>query len=188
VAGQDVTLTLGDGQRAAELLDPICALYDAVFSQPPFHWTARHSEQHRERLEQLLSNSTFGLTTAQAGAGELVGFAYGVALRPDTRWWQGSTEPLPRELTEEWPGRTFALIDLAVAIKWRRHGIGRGLLDLLLGSQREQRATLSVQPAAAETKAFYERLGWQLVGRVAGAPGESSPWYDLYVLPLQFKP
>jgi len=35
VAVEDVTLALGDGQRAAELLDAICTLYDAVFSQPP---------------------------------------------------------------------------------------------------------------------------------------------------------
>ena len=34
MAVQDVTLTLGGSQRAAELLDPICALYDAVFSVP----------------------------------------------------------------------------------------------------------------------------------------------------------
>jgi len=188
VAVQDVTPTLGDGQRAAELLDPICALYDAVFSRPPFHWTAQHSEQHRERLEQLVSNPTFGLATAQADDGRLVGFAYGVALKPDTRWWHGFTEPLPAEVTEEWSGRTFALIDLAVAVERRRQGIGRGLLELLLGSRREQRATLSVQPVAADTQAFYERLGWRLVGRVAGAPGESSPWYDVYVLPLQLKP
>jgi ribosomal protein S18 acetylase RimI-like enzyme len=187
VDAQDVTLALGDSQRAAELLDPICALYDSVFSRPPFHWTAEHSAQHRQRLEQLLDNPTFGLATAQAG-NELVGFAYGVALRPDTRWWQGFTEPLQAEVTEEWPGRTFALIDLAVAVERRRQGIGRGLLELLLGSRRERRATLSVQPVATDTKMFYECLGWQQTGRVAGTPEESSPWYDVYGLPIQFMP
>ena len=183
----EVALALGGSPRAAELLDDICALYEAAFSRPPFHWTSGHSEQHRQRLEQLLDNPTFSLATAHAGGGT-VGFAYGVALRSDTRWWQGFTEPLPAELTEEWPGRTFALIDMAVAVGRRRQGVGRGLLELLLGSRCEQRATLSVQPAAADTRAFYGRLGWQRIGRVAGAPGESSPWYDVYVLPLQFRP
>jgi ribosomal protein S18 acetylase RimI-like enzyme len=177
-------MTLGGGQRAGELLDPLCALYDAVFSQPPFHWTNQHSRRHRERLVRHLDSPTFGLATAQAGDGDVVGFAYGTALPPDTRWWKGFTEPLPAEVGEEWPGRTFALIDLAVAVERRRQGIGRGLLDLLLGSRPEQRATLSMQPVAMDTKLFYERLGWQLVGRVAGEPGESSPWYDVYVLPL----
>lgn len=187
MAVQDVTLALGDGKRAAELLDPICALYDAVFSQPPFRWTDEESAHHRQSLSELAHNPTFGLATAQA-RDELVGFAYGVRLSPTTSWWQGFEEPLPAELVAEHEDRTFALIDLAVAEAYRGQGLGRQLLDILLGSRAEERATLCVQPTATETQAIYEHLGWQRVGRKQAATDAVSPFWDVFLLPLQTKP
>jgi len=187
MAVQDVTLTLGDGRRAAELLDPICALYDAVFSQPPFRWTADESAHHRQSLVELARNPTFGLATAEAGD-ELVGFAYGVRLAPSTGWWQGFEEPPPAELVAEHGGRTFALIDLAVRSDYRKRGLGRELLDTLLNSRSEERATLAVQPVAEDTKTFYAHLGWQLVGTAKAPPQAVSPLFDLYVLPLHLTP
>jgi hypothetical protein len=89
---QDVTLAPGDGQRAAELLGDICALYDAVYSRPPFRWTDEESVHHRQSIVGLLANPTFGLATAQAGDG-LTGFAYGVRLAPTTGWWHGFEPP-----------------------------------------------------------------------------------------------
>jgi ribosomal protein S18 acetylase RimI-like enzyme len=184
---QDVSLALGDGQRAVELLDRICALYDAVFSQPPFRWTDEESAHHRQSLMELSRNPTFGLASAEAGD-ELVGFAYGVRLPPTTEWWRGFREPLPADLVAEYEGRTFALIDLAVAEAYRGQGLGRRLLDLLLGSRSEERATLCVQPTATETQAIYGHLGWQRVGRKEAAADAVSPLWDVFVLPLHAKP
>jgi len=73
-----------------------------------------------------------------------------------------------------------AVIDLAVRRDWRRRGVGRRLLATLLDSRTEERATLSVQPLAEESQAFYRRLGWQCVGRVIGVEGETAPFYDIY--------
>ncbi len=184
---QDVTLALRDGRRAAELLEPICALYDAVFSVPPFRWTEEESAHHRRSLVELIGDPTFGLATAGA-AGGLVGFAYGVRLAPTTGWWQGFEEPLRPELVAEHEGRTFALIDLAVDEGYRGQGLGRQLLDVLLGSRGEERATLCVQPTATETQAIYEHLGWQRVGRKRAGSGAVSPLWDVFVLPLQARP
>jgi ribosomal protein S18 acetylase RimI-like enzyme len=176
-------VTLGTAETAKELTETICALYQAVFSQPPFHWNEDEPAEHRRRLERLRNDPTFGITTAHMDD-ELVGFAYGVALKPDTKWWDGAIEPLPEELTTEWAGRSFAVIDLAVREDQRRKGVGRELLHVLLGSRSEERATLAVQPEAAETQIFYQHLGWQKAGRIEGASGDSAPWFDLYVLPL----
>jgi ribosomal protein S18 acetylase RimI-like enzyme len=183
----DVTLRHRDTRQAAALLDPICLLYDTVFSQSPFRWTDDESEHHRQYLIKLIANPTFTLVTAEA-ADELVGFAYGMALRPDTQWWSGMTEPLPDELTAEWKGRTFAIIDVAVREDYRKQGIGRALLDALLASRPEQRATLTVQPVAADTKEFYEHLGWQRVGTTKAPEGAVSPFFDVYLLQLHAKP
>lgn len=183
----NVTLKPANASQARALFEPICELYDMVFSQPPFNWTEGRSAAHRNDLERLLANPSFGAATAHVNT-ELVGFGYGVALRPDTRWWQGAVEPLPANLTAERPGRTFAVIDFGVHQEHRRQGIGRALLDMLLATREEERATLAVRPASTAAQAFYQRSGWRKVGRVAGLPGQPAPFFDLYVLPLKTKP
>ncbi len=134
-----------------------------------------------------MTNPTFGLATAEE-TDELVGFAYGVALGPDTSWWSGMVEPLPDELIAEWNRRTFAVIDLAVRDDCRKRGIGRALLGRLLGHRQEQRATLTVQPIATDTKQFYAHLGWQRLGTTRAPAGAVSPFFDVYLLPLHANP
>jgi ribosomal protein S18 acetylase RimI-like enzyme len=168
------------------LFDAICDLYDAVFSQPPFRWTDDESEHHRQSLADLMKNPAFGLVTAEVN-GELVGFAYGIALSGDTGWWSRVLEPLPENLTAEWNGRTFAVIDLAVREDYRKRGIGRALLDTLLANRPEERATLTVQPVAADTKEFYDHLGWQRLGTTKAPAGAVAPFFDVYLLTLQTK-
>ncbi|MGH3794690.1 MAG: GNAT family N-acetyltransferase [Pseudonocardiaceae bacterium] len=182
-----VTLTHHDGPPAAYLVDVICQLYDTIFSQPPFRWTDDESDHHRQSLTRLITNPTFGLVAAEV-TGELVGFAYGMALGPDTLWWSGMTEPLPEALTSEWNRRTFAVIDLAVREDYRKRGIGRALLDTLLGNRQEERATLTVQPVATDTKQFYAHLGWQRLGTTRAPAGAVSLFFDVYLLPLHTNP
>ncbi len=114
---QPVTVSLGDRITARALFDPICQLYDEIFSVPPFHWNPDESEQHRRRFKVAIASLGFGITTAVTDD-ELVGFAYGYQLPVSTRWWEGFLEPVPAELTTEYEGRTFAVIDLAVRQGW----------------------------------------------------------------------
>jgi GNAT superfamily N-acetyltransferase len=82
-----------------------------------------------------------------------------------TNWWEGFETPVPDNVTREWAGRTFAVIDLAVQREWRRRQIGRRLMNLLLDSRAEERATLAVQPQT-ESHTFYAAIGgWSVVGR-----------------------
>src|SRR4051794_32976849 len=110
----DVRLEVGAAELARPLLDPVCDLYDEVFSQPPFFWRDDESQLHRERLHGLLEDSTFGMAVAHVGD-ELAGFAYGFTLPPDTKRWTRLTEPVSVQLAAEWPGRTFVLFDYAVS-------------------------------------------------------------------------
>lgn len=178
-----VVVHLGTATTATRLFEPICHLYDAAFSQPPFRWTDDESAHHREMLNSLRTKSSFGIATAEQGE-QLVGFAYGYTLPVDTSWWTDFTEPLSAEITEEWDGRTFALIDLAVEASWRRRGVGRKLIDTLLAGRAEQRAVLSVQPTATETHAFYRNLGWTKIGTRRMPDWAVSPTFDIYTIPL----
>lgn len=182
-----VNIDLCSASEAERLIDPICDLYDETFSAAPFVWTDDESDHHRKMLRSLLTEPSFGIVTAKEN-GKLVGFAYGYTLPVTTRWWIGFHETLPPELTKERDGRTFALIDLAVQERWRTQGVGRQLIDTLLASRSEERATLSVQPTATGTQAFYNRLGWQKVGRTDAPPGAVSPAFDVYVIELCSRP
>jgi ribosomal protein S18 acetylase RimI-like enzyme len=176
----DVQLDAGGVDLARPLLDPICDLYDAVFSVPPFFWREDESVLHRERLEGLLDNPTFSVVVARR-ADELVGFAYGFALPTETKRWTYLTEPLPAQVAAEWPGRTFVLFDYAVDQRRRGQGIGRALHDTLLARRPEERATLTVQPTAIDTKRLYERWGWYQVGQMEGGGSAAAPMFDVYL-------
>ena len=100
----------------------------------------------------------FVLAEARHG-GYLVGYAFGVPLRPATSWWRDLTAPLPEELTAEHPGRTFALAELTVRAAWRRQGIGRDLHDLILDGRAEDRATAAIPAAAGPAQGCLPALG-----------------------------
>jgi ribosomal protein S18 acetylase RimI-like enzyme len=177
---EEFTVRVGNADLAAAHLDAICTVYDDVFSRPPFFWRDDESVLHRERLDQLLTNPTFGITTALARQ-DLVGFAYGFTLPATTRRWSNLTGPLPDETTRKWPGRTFVLFDFAVLPTARGLRVGKTLHNKLLASRAEQRATLTVQPTAADTKAIYQHWGWREVGQMEGGPTAAAPMFDVYL-------
>src|ERR1700756_1395483 len=102
----------------------------------------------------------FVLVAARSG-GYLIGYAAGMPLRPSTSWWREVTTTLPEDVTTEYPGRTFALVELLVRGSWRRQGIGRSLHDLILARRPEERATVVVPPAATAAQAAFQNWGWQ---------------------------
>jgi len=176
----DVRVEIGGAELARRLLDLICDLYDDVFSVPPFFWRDDESELHRQRLLRLVDDPTFGIAVARDGD-DLVGFAYGFSVPPDTKWWSDLVAPTEPTLTAEWPGRTFLLFDFGVRASRRGQGIGRMLHDAVLGSRGEERATLAVQPTAIDTKRIYQHWGWWRVGQVDGGPTAAAPAFDVYL-------
>jgi GNAT superfamily N-acetyltransferase len=175
-----IRLDLGGADLARPLLDPICEVYDEVFSEPPSHWHEEESELHRGRLLRLLDDPTFGITVARVGD-EMAGFAYGFTIPADTTRWTRLVVPVAEEVAREWPGRTFMLFDFAVRASYRGQGVGRTLHDRLLGRRSEERATLAVEPDTILSKQIYEHWGWHRVGEMMGAPGESSPSFEIYL-------
>jgi GNAT superfamily N-acetyltransferase len=110
----------------------------------------------------------FALAEARHG-GFLVGYAAGMPLRSSTSWWRDLTTPLPPDLTDERPGRTFALTDLLVRASWRRQGIGRELHGRLLRGRPEERATVVVAPGAGAAQQAFRSWGWRKVARTRGS-------------------
>ena len=166
-----------DGRQAEQYESDLIALHTETADDD-------QKELLRARFRVLRRQPGFVLATAWHG-GYLVGYATGLPLRPSTSWWRDLTTTVPDDLTDEHPGRTFALIDLAVRASWRRQGIGRALHDLILDGRPEERATLAVLPAATAAQQAFQQWGWQKVARSRdprpGPPAPGALIYDILV-------
>jgi ribosomal protein S18 acetylase RimI-like enzyme len=181
VTTPDITFELLDGTQAAAHAEELQALRAEVYAGPP-HGRDEDTALFARRFGVQRRQPGFALAEARHG-GYLVGYAAGMPLRPSTSWWRELTTPLPEEVTAEHPGRTFALVDLVVRASWRRQGIGQTLHDLILQNRPEERATLTVLPAAAPAQNAFRTWGWRKVARTRD-PGPGSPVADVLVIAL----
>ena len=181
----DITFQLLDGTQAAADADELQALHAEVYAKPPY---GRNDDAalFADRFRVQRRQPGFVLAEARHG-GYLVGYASGMPLRPSTSWWRDLTTPMSGEVTTEYPGRTFALLDLLVRASWRRQGIAKTLHDLILRTRSEERATLIVLPAATPAQNAFQKWGWRKVART-GDPRRGSPVYDVLVTTLPVKP
>jgi GNAT superfamily N-acetyltransferase len=170
-----MTFRLLDGTQAAAHADDLLALHVEVYGDQPDDGFAR-------RFRVLRRQPGFVLAEARHG-GFLVGYAFGVPLRPSTSWWRELTTSLPDEVTTEHPGRTFALVELLVRPSWRRQGIAGVLHDLILASRPEERATLAVPPTATPAQNAFRKWGWRKIARTHD-DGPGSPVSDVLIIPL----
>ncbi len=175
-----MTFDLLDGRQAAEHAAELQALHSEVYVDPPYGLDDDGMFAERFRVQRRQPG--FVLAEARRG-GFLIGYAAGMPLRSATSWWRDLTAPLPEDVTLEYPGRTFALIELLVRASWRRQGIGRTLHDLILQGRREERATLTVLPAATPAQSAFHNWGWRKVARTRD-PRPGSPVSDILVLTL----
>jgi ribosomal protein S18 acetylase RimI-like enzyme len=181
VPAPELTFQLLDGTQAAAHAEELQALHAEVYAAAPYRRDddpARFAGRFRVQRRQ----PGFVLAEARHG-GYLVGYALGMPLRPSSSWWADLTTPLPAELTAERPGRTFAVADLLVRAPWRRQGIGRSLHDLILSDRPEERATLTVLPAATAAQSAFRNWGWRKIARTRN-PHPGSPVSDVLLITL----
>jgi GNAT superfamily N-acetyltransferase len=182
VPAPEITLRLLGGAEAAGSGEDVSALRAEVCGAPPHRDSTSRDSAGKDGAGRDGADGGFGrrfgrqrrqpgfvLAEARHG-GYLVGYAFGVPLRPATSWWRDLTAPLPEELTAEHPGRTFALAELTVRAAWRRQGIGRDLHDLILDGRAEDRATAAIPVAAVPAQGAYQRWGWRKAARKHAEP------------------
>ena len=172
-----------DAGSVHTVLADVARLYEVVYAEPPYCEGPDDVEGFVNGIPRRTASPAFRLTLATV-RGTPVGFAFGHQLAPDTKWWQGATTPLPDEVTREYPGRTFAIIELAVDCRYRRRGIAKVLHDALIEGAAEERATLLVRPEAEPAQTAYEHWGYTRVGGIR--PWPDAPLYDAMVRDLKF--
>jgi hypothetical protein len=181
--GARVAFRLLNGDQAAEQFGELRALYREVYADPPYEWGDEHADMFAERFVVQCAQPGFALVEARAESG-LVGCCFGVTLQPSTPWWQHLLTPLPADVTTERTGRTLAVVEMLVRARWRRQHIAQTMHDMLLQGRPEERATLTVLPAALPALRAYAKWGWRTIAQKRN-PLPGSPVFDVLIKELQ---
>ena len=177
----DVSFTVDQASTSADYTPVVRSIYASVYAEPPYCEGAEDVEDFVEAWASRRNQPGFRLVVARS-AGEAVGFTFGHGLGVATRWWSGPRTCISDDVAHEYPGRTFAVIELAVVKPYRRRGIGRKLHNLLLAGLGNERVTLLVRPEAKAAQAAYRCWGYECVGQIQ--PFDGAPVYDAMVLHL----
>jgi len=180
-----ITYSRHSGTDAAMGLDDFLSAYEEVYAEPPYNEGPRDVAEFIEHYDAHTQRAGMRLILAREGA-EVVGFAYGYYLAPDTRWWANLQDvQLPSAYTREDGRRTFVILEMAVRKPWRRRGISTALHERLLDGVEAQRVTLTVrpEPEAAPARAAYVAWGYESLG--TSHPWDDAPFYECMVRPLR---
>ncbi|WBB59294.1 GNAT family N-acetyltransferase [Streptomyces sp. WMMC500] len=180
----EVTVERHDGPEAARTLGVLLPAYREIYVEPPYCEGPQDVVDFTEMFAIQSERPGFRVALAQH-TGEVVGFAYGFCLPPDTGWWRNLLTAAPAGFTAEDGRRTFAVIELAVRRRRRRQGIARRLHATLLEGLEVERVTLTVrpEPEAAPAQAAYAAWRYRKIGQ--SQPGDDAPVYDAMVLQLR---
>ena len=165
VPATEISFEQLDGRQAAAHAAELQSLHDEVYVDVP-----AVGGDFASRFRVQCRQPGFVLVAARSG-GYLIGYAAGMPLRPSTSWWREVTTTLPEQVTTEYAGRTFALVELLVRGSWRRQGVGGSLHDLILAGRPEERATAVVPPTATAAQAAFQNWGWRKIARARSAAG-----------------
>jgi len=180
---EGVDFRLISGDAAAQQVDELTALCREVYAEPPYEWDTEYEELFIKGFAWQRRTEGFGLVEARCGD-KLIAFGFGVPLPPTTSWWQQLMTPVSDDITHEHVGRTFALIELLVHKLWRRKHIAETIHHRLMQNRHEERATLTVLPAATAAQAAYAKWGWHKVAQKRN-PLPGSPIFDILVKELR---
>ncbi len=177
-----ISLTVDRCGTAEQHQAQVQSLYTAVYAEPPYGEGPEDVADFMKSWPRRQTQPGFRLVLAWHN-GEAIGFAFGHDLHAETRWWQGLQASTLDDLTSEYPGRTFAVIELGVLQPYRRHGVGHELHAHLIAGLPNERVTLLVRPEAAAAKTAYQSWGYQYVGKLQ--PFDNAPVYDAMILSLR---
>jgi GNAT superfamily N-acetyltransferase len=161
------------------LIDVYAEVYAREIAEDPFYSV----ERFEDRLKGHVAAPNWEAVVGEVD-GEVVGYAYGYALRAGKSWWTALRTPVGDDsLTDETGSRTFGLAEIMVKAPWRGTGIARTIHDELLSHRTEERAALLVNPAHSRVLALYERWGYSKFGEIQPFP--DSPRYNAMMKPLR---
>jgi GNAT superfamily N-acetyltransferase len=172
VGVDQLTLTIHGTDTSLNQRSTVRDLYAEIYAEPPYNEGPDEADGFASGWHRTIDQRNFRLVIARR-ADEPIGFAFGVQLRARTKWWNGALTSLPDDVTTEYAGRTFAIIELAVRRPYRRQGVGHQMHTHLIAGLSEERITLLVRPEASAPRQAYLSWGYRALGQIqpfSGAP------------------
>jgi ribosomal protein S18 acetylase RimI-like enzyme len=180
---ETISLTVDHSGTAGRHESQVRSLYATVYAEPPYCEGPEDVADFVKGWPRRQAQPGFRLVLAWHNV-EPIGFAFGHDLDAKTRWWQGlQARTIPDDVTNEYPGRTFAVIELGVLQPYRRHGIGHELHTHLIAGLPHERITLLVRPEATAAQRAYQAWGYRGIGKLQ--PFDNAPVYDAMILSLR---
>lgn len=180
-----VHVAAGGPEDARLYADQLADLFESDFFDPSIreiYLGVFTKERFRKKiLEEYAGLRGFRIITAWAGD-ELVGFAYGSSLPPDSLWWKDVKETLSEEFVKEDGNRTFALFDFVVKSNLRGQGLGSQLHARLLEGRGEERVTLLSSEPQQPAYSIWQHWGYRKVG--TSEPTKDGTILDVFVRQL----
>ncbi|MGH3979592.1 MAG: GNAT family N-acetyltransferase [Pseudonocardiaceae bacterium] len=176
-----LTLTVHGADTGSGQLGTVREIYAEIYAEPPYCEGPAEVADFASGWPRRVDKPNFRLVVAQRGD-EPIGFSFGHQLPAQTRWWDGALTPLPDDVTAERPGRTFAIIEIAVRRPYRQRGVARRMHTDLTAGLPEERITLLVRPDAPAPRHAYLSWGYRPVGRIQPFP--DGPVYDAMIKSL----
>jgi ribosomal protein S18 acetylase RimI-like enzyme len=155
-----LTLTIYGTDTSVGQGSTVGELYAEVYAEPPYNEGPAEVKDFTSGWSRKVEQRNFRLVVTP-GAGEPIGFAFGHQLPARTKWWDGALTPLHDEMIAKRPGRTFAIIEIAVKRPYRQRGVGRRLHTHLTAGLSEERITLLVRPDTPAPQHAYRSWGYQ---------------------------
>jgi ribosomal protein S18 acetylase RimI-like enzyme len=149
-----VDISLVDASAFAALVDTAADVYGAAMSRAP-----DLVGQRRDIMAAHVDRQGFVAAVAMDGA-RLVGFGYGYQGRPGEWWHDVVSAALGRERSREWLSDAFELAELHVEPSHQGDGVGRELLDLVLGAAASRTVVLSTHDRETVARALYRSVGF----------------------------
>ncbi|MBU0494967.1 MAG: GNAT family N-acetyltransferase [Chloroflexi bacterium] len=172
-----VIVSTFSNQQIEAFQSQFVTIYRDAFKAPPYCKGEEEAMDFAQSLPQHVEREGFRMVVAvEDGAGTLVGFSYGYQNIPGQLWHEEVARAVQPQIVAEWLMNTFRLVEMAVALRAQRQGIGGLLHDHLLSKLPYRKVVLSTM--AAETNAYrmYQKRGWQVLVEEVIFPGVARPY------------
>jgi ribosomal protein S18 acetylase RimI-like enzyme len=147
-------IRLIDADEFGVLVGAAAEVYGAAMQRAP-----ELVEQRRDIMAGHVDRRGFVAAVANDGDA-LVGFGYGYHGRPGEWWHDVVAGALGRDEARAWLSDTFELAELHVEPGHQGLGVGRQLLDAVLGAATERTVVLSTHDHESVARSLYRSVGF----------------------------
>ena len=149
------TVSSIDAETFADAIVVAAQIYGEAMQRPP-----ELVVQRREIMTSHVHRSGFVASLAHDANGCIVGFGYGYHGRPGDWWHDVVARAVGRRDAREWLSDSFELAELHVRPSHHGRGIGRRVLDCVLGAAEGTTAVLSTHDRDSPARRLYRSVGF----------------------------